>query len=98
MHERTTRKSLVFLHPLSLAGIEEMLEPGTYIVETVEEMIEGLSFVAYRRISTTIEMDVNGLGQRARQVVAIDPVDLQRAQERDAIKSPSGLLAHGIDR
>lgn len=94
MHERTTRKSLVFLHPFSLAGIEEMLEPGTYIVETVEEMIEGLSFVAYRRISTTIEMDVNGLGQRARQVVAIDPVDLQKAQERDAIKSP----AHGIDR
>ena len=49
MNERTTRKSVTFLHPFSLAGIDEILEAGTYIVETLEEANEGLSFVAYRR-------------------------------------------------
>jgi hypothetical protein len=98
VHERTTRKSVVFLHPFSLAGVDEMLEPGTYTVETVEEMIEGLSFVAFRRVSTTIEIEVKGFGQHARQVIAIDPADLRAAQGRDAIESPSGLLAHGIER
>ena len=42
MHERTTRKSVTFLHPFSLAGVDEKLEAGTYIVETVRR--------AYRRI------------------------------------------------
>ena len=40
MNERTTRKSVTFLHPFSLAGIDEILEAGTYIVETLEELIE----------------------------------------------------------
>ena len=54
MHERTTRKSVTFLHPFSLAGVDGKLEAGTYIVETVEELIDGLSFIAFRRVSTTI--------------------------------------------
>ena len=87
MQERTTRKSVVFLQPFSLAGVDEMLEPGTYTVETLEELIEGLSFVAFRRVSTTIQMEVKGFGQRARQVIAIDPVDLEVAQKIDALQA-----------
>ena len=45
---------MTFLHPFSLAGVEGEQAAGTYAVETVEEPIEGLSFVAYRRLSTTI--------------------------------------------
>ena len=63
MNERITRKSVTFLHPFSLAGIDEILEAGTYIVETLEELIEGLSFVAYRRVSTTIVTAAKGYGQ-----------------------------------
>jgi hypothetical protein len=44
VNERTMRKSFTFLHPFSLAGIDETMEAGTYIVETLEEVIEGLSF------------------------------------------------------
>lgn len=84
MHERTTRKSVTFLHPFSLAGVDEKLEAGTYIVETLEEAIEGLSFIAYRRISTMIETAAKGYGRAARQVVAIEPRDLEAAQELDA--------------
>lgn len=87
MQERTTRKSVTFLHPFSLSGIDEKLEAGTYEIETCEELIEGLSFVAYRRISTTIVIAVSGYGHGARQVVAIDPLDLEVAQQIDALEA-----------
>jgi hypothetical protein len=99
VHERTTRKSVTFLHPFSLAGVDEKLEAGTYVVETLEEAIEGLSFIAFRRVSTTIEIAAKGYGPVARQVVAIDPRDLEAAQERDAeIEISTGPLAHLVAR
>src|SRR4051812_25461030 len=78
MHERTTRKSVQFLHPFSLASIDELLPAGTYIVETLEEAIEGLSFIAFRRVSTKIITAAKG----CRQVVTIDPHDLEAAQAK----------------
>lgn len=99
MHERTTRKSVVFLHPFMLAGIDEELEAGTYIVETVEELIEGLSFVAYRRVSTSIVTTRKGYGGGARQVELIDPSDFQTAQQKDAeIEAAAGATAHLVAR
>ena len=99
MHERTTRKSVTFLHPFSLAGVDGKLEAGTYVVETLEEAIEGLSFIAYRRVSTTIEIAAKGYGQAARQVIAIDPRDLEAAQEKDAeLEISTGPLAHLVAR
>ena len=99
MNELITRKSVTFLHPFSLAGIDEILEAGTYIVETLEEAIEGLSFVAYRRVSTTIVTAGKGYGQPVRQVITIDPRDLEAAQEQDAqIEISTGPLAHLVAR
>ena len=96
MNELITRKSVTFLHPFSLAGIDEILEAGTYIVETLEEAIEGLSFVAYRRVSTTI---VTAGKEAARQVITIDPRDLEAAQKQDAqIEISTGPLAHLLAR
>ena len=99
MHERTTRKSVTFLHPFSLAGVDGKLEAGTYLVETLEEAIESLSFIAYRRVSTTIEIAAKGYGQAVRQVVTIDPRDLEAAQEKDAeLEISTGPLAHLVAR
>jgi hypothetical protein len=99
VHERTTRKSVTFLHPFSLPGIDEALEAGPYVVETSEELIEGLSFVAFRGVSTTIVTAGHGHNVGARQVVTIDPADLEAAREKDAqtevSKGPLGyLVAH----
>lgn len=84
MLERTTRKAVTFLRPFSLGGIEEKLEAGTYDIDICEELIEGLSFIAYRRVSTMITLKANGYGDGARQLVAIDPADLEVAQKNDA--------------
>ncbi len=84
MPERTTYTSVTFLHPFSLAGVDGVQPPGTYSIETVEETLDDLSFVAYRRVSTTIVLPAVGTPSRKRQVVAIDPRDLEAAQKQDA--------------
>jgi hypothetical protein len=49
--ERVTRKTVSFRHPFVLAGVEGEHPAGTYVVETTEEPVGGLSFIAYRRVS-----------------------------------------------
>jgi hypothetical protein len=46
--------------------------------------IDGLSFVAFRRISTTITLPAVGTSSARRQFIEIDPADLAAAQQRDA--------------
>jgi hypothetical protein len=62
--------------------VDRLLPPGDYRVVTDEELIEGLSFPAYRRISTAIF--VPAPSGSAVEMVTIHPLDLQAAQELDA--------------
>ncbi len=98
MRDRTTRKSVTFSSPFELAGVDEKFDAGTYVVETREEMIEGLSFVAYRRVETTIEAPFKGFGQAARQVTTIDPKDLEAAMNLDAMENLTKPLAREATR
>jgi hypothetical protein len=81
--ERTTDSLVTFQHPFVLRDIVGTQPPGTYQVETVEFAIDGVSFVAFRRISTTITLPAVGSSDVRRQFVEIDPVDLAAAQQRD---------------
>jgi hypothetical protein len=85
--QRTTRAIVTFQHPFTLGGVDEKLEAGEYIVETCEEMVEGLSFIAYKRISTTIIKPHAIYGEAIRQLFEIDPVELETALNCDSIKS-----------
>jgi hypothetical protein len=87
MIERTTRKSVTFLHPFALSGVEGEQPAGTYSVETTEEPISDVSFIAYRRMATTIMLASPQFGPASRQIVDIDPQDLEAAQLRDAEKT-----------
>jgi len=85
MTVRTTTKSVTFRHPFLLKGADGAQPAGTYAVETDEEQIPGLSFLAYRRISTTIVLSVRYGTTLARQVATIDPADLEAALARDLL-------------
>ena len=84
MTVRTSRKTVTFTRPFSLGGIDEVQPAGSYTVETDEEELPGLSFPAYRRIATLILLRSRGGGRVVEEVVNIDPLELQAAQERDA--------------
>jgi hypothetical protein len=83
MTVRTTSRNVTFRRAFSLQGVDGMQPPGTYTVETDEEQIPGLSFLAYRRMTTTITLPIPYGGGAVRQVVPIDPADLEAAQMMD---------------
>lgn len=84
MTEKTADSLVTFRHPFMLRDIVGTQPPGTYQVETVELAIDGLSFVAFRRISTTITLPALENSGAQRRFVEIDPADLAAAQLRDA--------------
>lgn len=72
MSERVARESVTFGSPFFVEGLDRTQAPGTYNVEIVEELIENLSFVAYRVVSTSIELPGPGAGKHSRQLVRIN--------------------------
>jgi hypothetical protein len=84
---RTLNKTVVFTRPFLLKGVDRLLPAGDYRVVTDEELIEGLSFPVYRRISTLIFVPAQSQPASSVEMVTIDPIDLQAAQDRDAAAS-----------
>ena len=78
---RTHRATCSFTRPFRLRGVDHVLPPGTYEVVTEEELIEGLSFPVYRRVSTI--MLVPGRLASTLEMVTVDPIDLAAAQDLD---------------
>ena len=60
-----------------------MQAPGTYTVQTDEELIEGLSFLAYRRVATVIFVPLRHGGPGSLQAITVDPHELADALEGD---------------
>ena len=78
MTMRTTDQTVTFQRPFLLKGVDRELPPADYRVVTEEELIEGLSFAAYRRVSTVIFVPAPYGG--GIEMVTIDPSDLDAAQ------------------
>jgi hypothetical protein len=83
MTTRTQQKTIVFSHPFRLKGIDRVLPPGSYEVVTDEELIEGLSFAVHRRVFTAIIVPAQSHQTSSVEMVAINPSDLQSAQDQD---------------
>lgn len=85
MAGRTTRRSVTFSQPFLLSDIDGIQPAGTYRVQTVDVSLDDGSSLAYRRISTTIELlDVGGAGLR-RRVMTIDALELEAALTKDKV-------------
>lgn len=83
MLTRSRSKTVVFNHPFEIPGVDRVLPPGEYRVVTDEELIQELSFPAYRRVSTVIFVP-GGTYNPSVEMVTIDPRDLQAALDRDS--------------
>lgn len=93
MTERITHSSVTFLHAFLLRD-EGVQPPGTYLIETAEEPLGNLSFLAYRRVSTTITLPAVGAPSLSKQVVTVDPDELRAALDKDALAT----TGHGETR
>lgn len=83
MTMRTTSRTVTFDNSFCLAGFGEELPAGDYIVETDEELLEGLSFAAYRRVQTMLHLPPSDRSPGRQRVLTIRPEALDAALERD---------------
>ncbi|MGE0254476.1 MAG: hypothetical protein AB7N54_18775 [Alphaproteobacteria bacterium] len=94
MTVRTSTRTVTFGRPFALDGFDETLPAGDYTVETEEELLDGLSFPAWRRVLTLLHLRVAsgrpGLGGS----LTIDPTVLEAALRRDR-EVPLPALASG---
>jgi hypothetical protein len=87
MTTRTTSKTVTFSRPFILDGFERVAPAGTYQVETEEELLEDVSFPAWKRVMTSIELTHLGTTQH----VWIDPAELHEALMRDGAQLASAV-------
>lgn len=85
---KSTTVPVTFQHSFTLKGVEGTVPPGTYRLETEEEEIDGLSFVARRRTATFLWLPLAGRGAGSSQGFRVDPKELQEARRRDAAAQP----------
>ena len=79
MVTRTNSQQVVFRRPFLLSGFDALQAAGAYTVDTEEELIEVLSFPAWKRVATTMQFARDG----ATEYVPVDPVELHEALMRD---------------
>ena len=80
---RTTRKTVTFRRPFSLSAIDEVQPSGTYTVDTDEELIDGLSFLAYRRVATLLHLPSTSSRVGVTELVTVNPLELEAALKTD---------------
>ncbi|MBD9375462.1 hypothetical protein IB238_22860 [Rhizobium sp. ARZ01] len=84
MIERTTETQITFEHPFVLGCLGAPLQAGTYRLVVDEELIEGLSFSAYRRVATHLEIPAISTVTATRQFLQVSAADIESALLKDA--------------
>jgi hypothetical protein len=82
---RTTRTTVSFSRPFKLKDLDDIQPAGDYLLDTDEELIEGLSRLAYRRVATLLHLPSTSRPQGRTEVVSVSPAELDAALEKDRI-------------
>ncbi len=100
MNTRTSDRTVTFRAPFVLPGLDEVLPAGDYSVETEEELIDGISYAAYRRTSTVLRLQARSGPSLLTRAMIVDPEELGAALERDMTiaETPVGRTADGEKR
>ncbi|MFV1876622.1 hypothetical protein [Nioella sp.] len=83
MNMRSTRSTVRFSTPFTLSGYSDELPAGDYEILVEEELLQGLSFEAYRRTATYLTVRGRGRHAGRSERRAISDSDLQEALGRD---------------
>lgn len=81
MTSRTTAVTVAFAHPFKFRNMDEERPAGSYSVEIDEELLESLSFAAYRRTGAWIRLPPGPGGSGAEQLVPIEPDEMDESLE-----------------
>ena len=79
MMNRSTTGFVTFRHSFTIEGLDGWQPAGTYVIEMEEELLQGLSFPAWRRVHTAIRLPQRAGTSVMEQVATIDPKALDTA-------------------
>lgn len=89
---RTTETEITFNRPFQIESLVEPQEAGTYRLIVDEELISGLSFSAYKRVATHLEIPCVSASNVVRQRLQVSYNEIYRALAMDAKESTSADL------
>jgi len=84
MSTRTTHRTVTFTRPFRLAEVNDELPAGDYVVETDEEAIDGVSFLAWRRVGTFMYLPSPTRNGTLTRTVMIDAAGLEDVLRQDS--------------
>jgi hypothetical protein len=90
VQERVTYSSVTFANVFWLREIEGEQAAGTYLIQTTEVPVDSMCLLPFRRLSTNITLPELGNVSLSRQIVIIDPADLNDALRQDALTAAVG--------
>lgn len=76
MFNRTKHRTIHFDRPFTLRGVHETIAAGDYEIDDDEELIEGLSWMAYRRVATFIKLPATVENRFRMRLIQIEPDEL----------------------
>ena len=74
---RSNIERVTFRHGFMLKGMDAAPPPGTYDIEIDEELLEGLSFMVRRRMSTAVRIPSGIHGSTPSQIIPMSDLDLE---------------------
>lgn len=84
---RTTRTTVTFKHPFKLGDMDDSHPAGSYAIETDEELLQDVSFPAYRRTATWMQRVSDAIPPRLMPTTIVDPHELEAALYADKTTS-----------
>jgi hypothetical protein len=82
---RTTRTTVSFSQPFKLKDLDDIQPAGDYLLDTDEELIEGLSRLGYRRVATLLHLPSTSRPQGRTELVSVNPAELDAVLASDRI-------------
>jgi hypothetical protein len=96
MPVRTTETTVTFARPFALGSFDAPQPAGTYRVVTEEEEIEGLSFPAYRLLSTILYTPAVSVIASLHEAFPVNAAELAAALETDRLGSAPLKVGTGL--
>lgn len=96
MTTRSHTEVMVFEYPFRLKEVERMLPAGRYEIISESELIEGLSFPVYRRVSTFIMAPAAPPWHASTEMIPVSPLELAEAKRIDADAQLSARNSDGL--
>lgn len=83
MSTRTTQSIVHVSAPFALRGVDEVQTPGDYAIDQDEDLVDGVSWLAYRRVATFIHLPSISTDMMTAQLVEIGFSELEAALQED---------------